>query len=101
MSRGHWEGDTLVAETTGLTASIDLATARSETARIVERYTPHTESGVRRLRVEVTIHDPESYTQPPTLTRQYTQLREGRMLDYNCTEPDWENHLNMLRQQKR
>ena len=37
---------------------------------------------------------------PPTLTRTYTQLKEGRMLDYACPEPDWEDHLDMLRQQK-
>ena len=24
----------------------------------------------------------------------------GRMLDYACPEPDWEDHLDMLRQQK-
>jgi hypothetical protein len=101
MSWGHWEGATLVVETTGLAESIDQATAHGANARIVERYTPHTDSGVRRLHVEVTIHDPEFYTQPPTLTREYTQLREGRMLDYDCTEPDWEDHLEQLRQQKK
>jgi hypothetical protein len=98
---GHWEGQTLVVETTGMTDSIDQPTAHSANARIVERYTPHTEGGMRRLKVELTIDDPEFYSAPVTVTRQYTQLREGRMLDYNCTEPDWENHLNMLRQQKR
>ncbi len=97
-SWGRWEGDTLVVETIGLTESIDQPTAHSENARIVERYTPLVEGGLRRLRVEVTIHDPDFYTAPPTLTLQYTQLREGRILDYNCTEPDWEEHLDTLRQ---
>ncbi|MEO6080580.1 MAG: hypothetical protein ABIQ86_12470 [Steroidobacteraceae bacterium] len=99
-SWGKWEGNTLVVETTGLPESIDQATAHGENARIVERYTPSTEGGLPRLKVEVTIHDPEFYTEPPTLTRQYTRLREGRMLDYNCTEPDWEQHLENLRQKK-
>ena len=99
-SWGRWEGNTLVVETTGLTESIDQPTAHSANARIVERYTPHTEGGLRRLDVEVTIHDPEFYTEPPTLRRQYTQLQEGRMLDYNCTEPDWEDHLEALRRQQ-
>jgi hypothetical protein len=99
-SWGHWEGDTLVVETTGLKESIDQPTAHGAQARIVERYTPLTTGGRRRLDVEVTIHDPEFYTAPPTLKRQYTQLGEGRMLDYNCTEPDWEDHLEMLRKQK-
>jgi hypothetical protein len=101
VSLGHWAGNTLVVETTGLKESIDQATAHSEHARVVERYTPHTDGDLRRLRVEVTIHDPLFYTSPPTLTREYTQLREGRMLDYDCTEPDWDDHLELLRQQKK
>ncbi len=101
MSWGHWEGDTLVVETTGLEESIDQPTAHSENARIVERYTPRTEGGLRRLHVEVTIHDPEFYTKPPVLTRDYTRLVEGRMLDYNCTAADWEDHLETLRQARK
>jgi hypothetical protein len=100
ISYGHWEGKTLVVETIGLQESIDQATAHSENARIIERYTPHTEGGLRRLTVEVTINDPEFYTAAPTLKREYTELQEGRMLDYNCPEPAWEEHLEMLRQQK-
>jgi hypothetical protein len=97
VSYGHWEGDTLVVETTGLVESVDQATAHGENARIVERYTPFERDGMRRLRVEVTIHDPEFYTEPPTITREYTELAEGRMLDYSCPEPDWEEHLEELR----
>jgi hypothetical protein len=96
-SRGHWEGDTLVVETTGLNESIDQATAHSANARIIERYTPHTTDGMRRLAVEVTIDDPDFYTEPVTLVRQYTELQEGGMLDYSCTEPNWEDHLDKLR----
>jgi hypothetical protein len=99
-SWGKWEGETLVVTTTGLTESIDQPTAHGENARIVERYTPRIAGGQRRLDVEVTIADPEFYTEPAVLTRQYTQLREGRMLDYNCTEPDWEEHLEKLRSKR-
>jgi hypothetical protein len=101
LSQGRWEGQTLVVETTGLTESIDQATAHSANARIVERYTPSTREGLRRLRVQVTIHDPEFYTEPAKLEREYTQLREGRMLDYSCTEPDWDDHLDKLRRDKK
>jgi hypothetical protein len=100
-SWGRWEGDTLVVETTGLQESIDQATAHSEHARIVERYTPLMRDGLRRLSLELTIHDPQFYTEPPTVKREYTELRSGRMLDYACTEPDWEDHLERLRQQKK
>lgn len=100
ISRGHWEGSTLVVETTGLKESIDQPTAHSESARIVERYTPRTTDGRRRLDLEVTINDPQFYTEPPTLKREYTELAEGRMLDYDCTEPDWDDHLEQLRSQQ-
>jgi len=101
LSRGHWESDTLVVETTGLKESIDQPTAHSENARIIERYTPFAEGGLRRLAVEVTIVDPEFYTSSPTLKRTYTQLQDSRMLEYDCTEPDWEDHLDALRQQQK
>lgn len=97
VSYGQWENGTLVVETTGLVESIDQATAHSENARVVERYTPSVRDGMRRLAVEITIHDPEFYTEPPVITREYTELQQGRMLDYNCTEPDWEEHLESLR----
>ena len=99
-SYGHWEGNTLVVETTGLEESIDQATAHSADARIVERYTPSVEGGVRRLHVEVTIQDPEFYTQPAKLTNEYTELKNGRMLDYDCPESGWEDHLEKLREQQ-
>ncbi len=100
-SYGHWEGNTLVVETTGLEESIDQATAHSDSARIIERYTPTTEGGLRRLKWEVTIEDPKFYTTPPTLKRTYTELQHGRMLDYDCTEAAWEDHLDKLREQNK
>ena len=101
ISYGHWEGNTLVVETTGLEDSIDQPTAHSANARIEERYTPSTEDGVRRLHIEVTIDDPEFYTQPAKLTNEYTQLKNGRMLDYDCPEEGWEDHLDKLREEQR
>ncbi|MEY2852956.1 MAG: hypothetical protein RL030_88 [Pseudomonadota bacterium] len=101
VSWGRWDGKTLVVETTGLKESIDQATAHSEDARIVERYTPVVRDGLRRLNVEVTIHDPAFYSSPPTIRREYTQLQEGRMLDYDCTEPDWDEYLDKLREQQK
>lgn len=100
-SWGRWEGDTLVVETIGLSDGIDQPTAHSgENVRIVERYTPSKRDGLRRLAVEVTIHDPVFYTEPPVLRREYTELQNGRMLDYSCTEPDWQDHLQMLREKQ-
>jgi hypothetical protein len=101
ISYGRFEGNTLVVETTGLKESVDQATPHSENARIIERYTPSTRDGLRRLKLELTIDDPAFYVTPPTVTREYTQFKDGRMLDYACTEPDWDDHLEQLREARR
>jgi hypothetical protein len=100
-SVGHWDGDTLVVETTGLKESVDQVTAHSEDAKVVERYWlgKDGESGRRILNGEVAIIDPAFYTKPATFTRRWTTLVNGRMMVYDCTEPAWEDHLDMLRQQ--
>lgn len=99
ISRGHWEDQTLVMETTGLKESLDQI-PHTENARIIERYTPLERDGLRRLKVDVTIEDPEFYTEPVNLAREYTQLVEGRMLEYDCAGPQWDEHLEMLRTQQ-
>jgi hypothetical protein len=99
-SWGRWEGDTLVVETTGLAESVDIPTPVSEEARVIERYTPFERDGLKRLKVEVTIHDPRFYTEPVTLEREYTELVNGRMLPYDCPEAQWLEHLEELRAAK-
>jgi hypothetical protein len=97
VSYGHFEGQTLVIETVGMKESVDQPTAHSADAKIIERYTPNNRGGRRRLKVEVVIDDPLFYTTSPTLVREYTELEDGRMLDYACTEPSWDQHLEKLR----
>lgn len=98
-STGRWEGDTLVVETTGLKESVDQVAVHSEDAKLVERFTldKDPQSGRRLLTVQVTIIDPAFYTTPPTFTRSFAPLDNGRMMVYDCTEPAWEDHLDILR----
>jgi hypothetical protein len=100
-STGHWEGDTLVVETTGLKESVDQATAHSEDAKIIERYSVAKDpaTGKRVLSGEVTIIDPKFYSKTETFTRKWAPLTDGRMMVYDCTEPTWEDHLDELRKQ--
>ena len=100
-SWGRWEGNTLVIETTGLAEAVDIPTAHSDEARVIERYTPLERDGLRRLKVEVTLEDPRFYTRAPTFEREYTEIQNGRMLDYNCVEPNWLDHLESLREARR
>ncbi|MEN9705681.1 MAG: hypothetical protein RLZZ393_1560 [Pseudomonadota bacterium] len=98
-STGRWEGDTLVVETTGLKESVDQVAVHSEDAKIVERYTLETDprTGRRLLAAQVTIIDPAFYATPPTFTRTWAPLDNGRMMVYDCSEPAWEDHLDLLR----
>lgn len=99
-STGHWEGDTLVVETTHLKEQVDQSAAHSADAHIVERY--HLESGEdgqRILVAEMTMTDPAFYTQPVTATKAWAEKENGRMLFYECNEPAWEDHLEELKAQ--
>ena len=59
-SRGHWEGDTLVVETTNLTDKT-LFRGATENMRIIERFT---RVDVDNLKYEFTVNDPATFTRP-------------------------------------
>ncbi len=97
-STGHWEGDTLVVETKSLEEQVDQASAHSEQARVEERYSLSTDKdGKKILTAKMTMTDPVFYTAPVTVTKKW-EATDERMLNYDCTEPDWEDHLDQLRQ---
>lgn len=102
-STGRWEGDTLVVETIGLKESVDQVVAHSEDAKLVERFRldKDPQTGQRLLKAEVTVIDPAFYTKPASFTRVWAAAENGRMMDYDCTEPAWEDHLDTLRRQAR
>ena len=60
-SRGHWDGDTLVVETTNLRSSFLIA---SDALRLTERFT---RVGPNTLHYEITVDDPQTWTRPWTL----------------------------------
>jgi hypothetical protein len=98
-SVGHWEGDELVVETKALEEQVDQATAHSANARIVERYKlGKDDNGNKILTAEVTMTDPDFYTEPVHLTKTWAASEE-RSLYYDCTEPAWEEHLEKLKEQ--
>jgi hypothetical protein len=87
FSRARWEGDTLVVDTTGLQGSwLDRAgNFYSETAHIVERFTPITSDA---MQYEVTIEDPGVFTRPWTMSMPlYRRLEpHAQVLEYPCVE---------------
>jgi hypothetical protein len=83
-SRGHWEGDTLVVDTTGFT---DKTTFRgsSENLHLTERFT-RTERDL--LIYRVTIDDSTTFTKPWTIEIPATPA-DGTLYEYACHEGNY------------
>jgi hypothetical protein len=62
-SRGHWEGDTLVVDTTNYKPKSFMA-ASSEKLHVIERFS---RTGPDSLKYEITIDDPGTWTKPWSL----------------------------------
>ena len=91
-SRGRWEGDTLVVETTNYTDQVNFRGSR-EGLRLVERFT---RTGPGSIQVEFTASDPEAWTSD------WTVVVHGRgdptywqIFEYACHEANY-GMFNML-----
>jgi hypothetical protein len=107
-SVGHWEGNTLVIETTNLKTGdsatrdmyarngspLNMATLgvppwntipTSEKAKVVERLTPTDEN---HIIYEMTYSDPEVFTAPFTARIEWTRNDEYEFYEYACHEGD-------------
>ena len=83
-TRGRWEGDTLVVETTSFRGSFQLTSAAGPNLRVVERFTPSGDGG---LEWSVTIDDPSAWTQPWTFSIPLARLDDSQgPLEYACHE---------------
>jgi hypothetical protein len=90
-SRGHWEGDTLVVETTNLTdqTSIGLngnGLRHSADMKIVERFTRRAPD---ELQYEIHIDDPKTYTRPFTIRVPLISPAGFQLLPYDCHEGNY------------
>jgi hypothetical protein len=87
VSNGHWEGDTLVVEVTGLNANwLDRSgNYASEARRVTERYTL---TDADHIRYEATIDDSSVFSRPWTLRMPlYRRVEPGaRLMDFRCVE---------------
>jgi hypothetical protein len=90
-SRGRWEGQTLVVETTNLTDKTSIGPngnglRHSADMKMTERIT---RVGADVVQYEVTIDDPKTYTKPFTLSMPLTPLRGEMLLPYECHEGNY------------
>jgi hypothetical protein len=85
-SVGHWDGDTLVIETTnfnGLTKLDTVGHPHSDQLKLTERMT-RTDAG--HMAYQLTIEDPKTYTKPIVSNRTFTLRTDWEILEYSCEE---------------
>jgi hypothetical protein len=85
-SRGHWEGKTLVVETTNYSDQTELRFPSSRNTRAVERFTRAADDVID---YQFTIEDPTVYTKPWTAVRPMTSLPGYRIYEYACHEGNY------------
>src|SRR5207245_7461817 len=81
-SRGHWEGNTLVVETTNFKTGIR---GSSENVRLTERFT---RVGPDQLVYQFTVEDPSTWARPWTAIVPMTRSRQP-IYEYACHEGNY------------
>ena len=90
-SRGHWEGDTLVVETTNQRPNRHfygvqyLNSVMSEDFRVVERFT---RTAPDQIRYRATIDDPGVFTEPWTVEI-FMHPQDGPLVEFACHEGNY------------
>jgi len=88
-ARGHFEGDTLVVETTNFTNRTHFGynnRYNSEREKITERFTPIAPG---KLDWQVTIDDPDVWTRPWTFAMTLTRDDSSPIFEYACHEGNY------------
>ncbi len=88
QSVGHWEGDTLVVDVTGLDEHSWFDRAgdfHSDALHVVERYTP---TGPNVVNYEATIEDPNVFSRPWKISMAlYRHVeKNARLMEFKCVE---------------
>jgi hypothetical protein len=97
-SVGHWEGDTLVIDTTNFNGKTKLDTIghpHSDQLHVTQRWT-RTDLG--HISYEITIDDSKTYTKPWKNTRTFTLRPDWEIMEYSCEENNkslWEGRIKV------
>jgi hypothetical protein len=86
-SVGHYEGDTLVVDTIGITTRTfvdNYFTPHTEQLRVVERF--RIVDGGQTLEVNVHVEDPGAFTTPWNAIQRYRRMATGPMVETVCAE---------------
>ncbi len=86
---GHWEGDTLVVETTGISDTLELARGVPHSARLKVTERIHLSPDDPDVLVnDMTFDDPEALAERFTTSVTYRRDRYGRLFEFQCSEND-------------
>jgi hypothetical protein len=99
-ARGHWEGDTLVVETTNFKARSAYRNANPDTLKMTERFT---RIAADKLRWSVTLDDPTTWTRAWTFSMPLTENNNEVLMPYECHEGNYglKNILSAARAEER
>jgi hypothetical protein len=100
VPRGHWEGDTLVVETTNFKARSAYRNANADTLKLVERFT---RTASDKIEWTVTVDDPTTWSRPWTFAIPLTMNDQEAIFEYACHEGNQaiKNILNASRAAER
>jgi hypothetical protein len=87
-SVGHWDGDTLVVETTGFRDDVWLDVEGSpltSTGKMTERWR-RVKFGL--MQIDITIEDPKAYTKPFTVRVNHQLMPDTALMEFVCEERD-------------
>jgi hypothetical protein len=90
-SRGHWEGDTLVIETTNFNGRVGMtrngnSSPTSTDLRLVERLT---RTNADTIQYEATVTDPRIWVRPWKVALPFTRHSDYGMFEYACHEGNY------------
>ena len=83
QSRGRWEGNTLVVETTNFSPEVTYRNVSAKNLRLIERYT---RIGPQRVEWTMTIDNPSAWPRPWTYSLPMTQDDKQIIHEYACHE---------------
>ncbi|HHX82381.1 MAG TPA: hypothetical protein GX696_05295 [Pseudomonadaceae bacterium] len=96
-SKGHWEGDILVVETTHLQEMVDSRYPHSTATTITERFSLSEDpDGTRRLVADTVVNDPQWLTEPLNYRLEWTPSAFSWVQPYECMEELWLQRLREL-----
>ena len=100
-SVGHWEGDTLVVETTNLAERTQGTTIISDQARIEERIRlEQDDKGNKTLVDHYTLIDPKAYNKNIDMTGVWVSSPDTPILEYVCTNEIYQQYLERVKPER-